>query len=54
LKLFTDKKRSPQEKPFTLLLSKFTLPEEIFGPISVQSLKDDRYVRLTQGFFTYK
>jgi MoxR-like ATPase len=34
---------------FSLLLTKFTTPEELFGPISVASLKEDRYRRVTTG-----
>lgn len=34
---------------FERLLSKFTTPEEIFGPISVKGLKDDDYRRITTG-----
>jgi MoxR-like ATPase len=34
---------------FTALLTKFTAPEELFGPISVQGLKEDRYRRVTAG-----
>jgi MoxR-like ATPase len=34
---------------FTALLTKFTAPEEIFGPISVRGLREDRYVRVTAG-----
>ncbi|MGH9427473.1 MAG: AAA family ATPase, partial [Terriglobia bacterium] len=36
-------------KVFERLLTKFTTPEEIFGPISVKGLKEDDYRRLTQG-----
>lgn len=36
-------------KRFTCLLTKFTTPEELFGPISVVGLKADRYVRITSG-----
>ena len=32
---------------FTLLLTRFTTPEELFGPISVAGLKKDEYRRLT-------
>jgi len=34
---------------FSVLVSKFTTPEEIFGPISVIGLKADRYRRITTG-----
>jgi MoxR-like ATPase len=34
---------------FTILLTKFSNPEELFGPISVAGLKEDRYRRVTAG-----
>src|SRR5947209_3515407 len=34
---------------FTALLTKFTTPDELFGPISVAGLKEDRYRRVTTG-----
>jgi MoxR-like ATPase len=34
---------------FTVLLNKFTTPEEVFGPISLKGLKEDRFVRVTAG-----
>ena len=34
---------------FAILLTKFTVPEEVVGPISVRSLKDDHYRRITTG-----
>src|SRR5262249_15533923 len=34
-------------KRFTALMTKFTTPEEIFGPISVLGLKEDKYRRVT-------
>lgn len=36
-------------KKFTVLFTKFTTPEEIFGPISVAGLKEDKYRRITTG-----
>jgi MoxR-like ATPase len=34
---------------FSILLTKFSVPEELFGPISVVGLKEDRYERITTG-----
>jgi MoxR-like ATPase len=34
---------------FSLLLTKFTTPEECFGPVSLAALKADRYLRVTTG-----
>ena len=34
---------------FAVLLTKFTTPEEDFGPVSLAGLKEDRYVRVTAG-----
>jgi MoxR-like ATPase len=34
---------------FERLLTKFSTPEELFGPISLQGLAQDRFVRLTAG-----
>jgi MoxR-like ATPase len=36
-------------RKFTVLLTKFSTPEEIFGPISVAGLKEDKYRRITAG-----
>src|SRR5947209_20509539 len=36
-------------RKFTILFTKFTTPEECFGPISVQGLKEDKYRRVTTG-----
>src|SRR5947209_5345318 len=34
---------------FSILLTKFTVPEEVCGPVSLAALKADRYVRVTTG-----
>lgn len=34
---------------FSLLLTKFSVPEEMVGPISLTALKEDRYRRVTTG-----
>jgi MoxR-like ATPase len=35
---------------FQRLLTRFTTPEEIFGPLSLRALENDEYKRCTQGF----
>src|SRR5262245_66567498 len=34
---------------FAILLTKFTTVEEVFGPVSLKGLKEDRFVRVTAG-----
>jgi len=35
---------------FDYLLTRFTTPDEMFGPVSLQKLKQDLYVRQTEGY----
>ncbi len=35
---------------FERLLTRFTVPEELFGPLSIKSLEQDKYTRLTDNY----
>lgn len=36
-------------KYFETLLSRFTVPEELFGPVSLKALEQDQFIRITVG-----
>jgi MoxR-like ATPase len=36
-------------RSFAYLMTRFTTPEELFGPVSVSGLKRDEYKRITAG-----
>ena len=46
----SDKNDSKSVKYFEYLMNQFSTPEDVFGPISLKSLENDEYRRVTTGF----
>ena len=41
---------TPLSPFFSRTLTRFTVPEELFGPLSMRALEEDKYIRCTEGF----
>ena len=46
----TDKSDSKGVKYFEYLMNQYSTPEDVFGPLSLKSLENDEYRRVTTGF----
>ena len=47
---FEEPKDESEIKFFDYLMNQFSTPEEIFGPVSIEGLKNDNYVRKTEKY----